>query len=85
MLLIGAIEESANMTLAAQTASVKLHRMTLGCHISPTYVVEMRRKAIANADQMFAAMGARKSAPRTLKYRSRRSVNSNAMDRSARP
>jgi hypothetical protein len=33
VLLIGTIKESANVTLAAENASSKLHGMVTGCHI----------------------------------------------------
>src|SRR5882762_2656550 len=35
VLLVGAVEEGANVTSLAAIASCKLHGMTLGCHISP--------------------------------------------------
>src|SRR6202158_3155616 len=35
VLLVGAVEEGANVTSPAVIASCKLHGMTLGCHISP--------------------------------------------------
>src|SRR6266403_1614994 len=35
VLLVGAVEEGANVTPPAVIASCKLHGMTLGCHISP--------------------------------------------------
>jgi hypothetical protein len=35
VLLVDAVEESANVTLPSEIASGKLHGMTLGCHISP--------------------------------------------------
>src|SRR6266404_1999391 len=41
--LVPAIEESADMTLAAKAASGKLRGMTLGCHISPHLSIEKRR------------------------------------------
>src|SRR5260370_11228185 len=33
--LVGAVEESANVTLPAEIAPGELYGMTLGCHISP--------------------------------------------------
>jgi hypothetical protein len=35
VLLVAAIEKGANMPLAAQAAGGKVHRMSLGCHLSP--------------------------------------------------
>src|SRR5438876_4585353 len=35
VLLVGAVEEGADMTLAAQTTPRKLHGMVLGSHVSP--------------------------------------------------
>src|SRR5258706_9793486 len=86
VLLVAAIEESANMTLVAQTARVKLNRTTLGCHTSP----QLRSKKLTEEQsrtqiQMYTAIGVRKSAPRALKSRRRNSANLSAMDRSARP
>src|SRR5207253_3994564 len=35
VLLVDAVEESANVTLPAENAPGKLNRMAVGCHISP--------------------------------------------------
>src|SRR5258707_5511712 len=80
VLLVGAVEEGTNVTSPAVIASCKLHGMTLGCHISPLYIVDMRRKARSRtAYQMFTAITVRRNAPRTLKYPRRRSANSSAI------
>jgi hypothetical protein len=49
VLLVGAVEESANMTLPGEIASGKLHGMTLGGHISPhIYSRHATESTIAN-------------------------------------
>src|SRR6266567_3396316 len=87
VLLVDAVEESANVTLPAEIASGELYRMTLDCHISP----HMHRRnttegTIANAYHVFTAIAVRKSGPRTLKYPWGKSANPGpiAMDISAR-
>src|SRR5438132_7976342 len=37
VLLVGAVEESANVTLPAEIAPGKLHGLSLGSHISPQF------------------------------------------------
>jgi hypothetical protein len=87
VLLVSAVEESANVTLPAEIASGELYGMTLVCHISP----HMHRRnttegTIANAYHVFTAIAVRKSGPRTLKYPWGKSANPGAiaMDISAR-
>ncbi len=67
--LVGAVEESANVTLPAEIAPGELYGMTLGCHISPhMHSRHGTESTIANAYQMFTAIALRKSSLRTLKY-----------------
>src|SRR6267378_1931879 len=80
VLLVGAVEEGANVTSLAAIASCKLHGMTLGCHISPHLHSRHARKAQSRtAYQTFTAIAVRKSTPRTPKYPRRRSANPSAM------
>src|ERR1700674_4112277 len=62
VLLVGAVEESANVTLPAETASGKLHGKILGRHISPhIHSRHATESTVVNAYQMFTAIAVRKS------------------------
>src|SRR5258706_13639353 len=81
VVLVAAIVESANMTLVAQTARVKLNRTTLGCHTSP----QLRSKKLTEEQsrtqiQMYPALRVMKIAPRALYSRRRNTVNLSALD-----
>jgi hypothetical protein len=80
VLLVDAVEESANVTLPAEIASGELYGMTLGCHISPhIHSRHETESTIANAYRMFTAIAARKSALHTLKFGCRKSANPGAI------
>src|SRR5260370_31327014 len=62
--LVDAVEESANVRLAAETASGELYGMTLGRHISPhIHSRHAKESTIANAYHMLTVIAFRKSAP----------------------
>src|SRR5712664_2637957 len=51
VLLVDAVEESANVTLSAEIASGEMYGMTLVCHISPhVYRRDTTESTIADAD-----------------------------------
>jgi hypothetical protein len=80
VLLVDAVEESANVTLPAEIASGKLYGVTLGGHRSPhIHSRHATESTIANPYHMLMAIGVRKIAPGTLKYRWRRSANPSAI------
>src|ERR1700741_3673802 len=64
--LVGAVEESANVTLSGKIAPGKLHGMTLGRHISPhTHSRHATESTIANAHHMLTLMAFRNQERRT--------------------
>jgi hypothetical protein len=80
VLLVGAVEESANVMLPAEIATGELYGMILVCHKSPRmYRRSMRESTIANAYHAFTAIAVRKSARRTLKYPWGRSASPGAI------
>jgi hypothetical protein len=85
VLLVGTVEESANVTLPAEIASGKLHGTTLDRHISPhIHSRNAAESTIANPCHIFTAIAVRKSAPRMLKYPWMRRANLSAIARTKR-